>query len=258
MSAPQQNGVKSPEMRILGASLLSMLVILLWIKFFAPKPPVVPPQPKPVISAPQTPSAVSPTTSGAATTQSSSGKNPSTSKSVSAPVPAISDSQENTTVIQSDLYRVEISNRGAVVKSWQLSKYMDDNKPQRVLDVVHPEASQQIGGWPFALVLDNAELEKTANNGLFKLVSGNAGNANPVTAPTEVQFSWSDGHLEITKHFHFDHSYVVHVDATAKLDGKPIQSGLAWLGGFGDLTGTNPAPVETDVCTFYSENGKNH
>src|SRR6202030_4028983 len=195
-------------MRILGASLLSMLVILLWIKFFAPKPPVVPPQPKPVISAPQTPASVSPATSGPAT-RSSSAKNSATSKPVSAPVSAVSDSQENSTVIQSDLYRVEISNRGAVVKSWQLSKYMDDNKPQRVLDVVHPEAAQQIGGWPFAVVLDNTDLEKTANNGLFKLVSGSAGNANPISAPADLQFSWSDGHLEVTKHIHFDNSYVV-------------------------------------------------
>jgi YidC/Oxa1 family membrane protein insertase len=255
VSAPQQKGVQSPEMRILGASLLSMLVILLWIKFFAPKPPVVPPQPKPVISAPQTPSAVSPATPGATPTATSSGKNSSTIKSVSVPVTAISDSQESSTVIQSDLYRVEISNRGALVKSWQLSKYMDDNKPQRVLDVVHPESAQQIGGWPLSLVLDNADLEKTANNGLFKLVSGNAGNTNPISAPADVQFSWSDGHLEITKHFHFDNTYVVRVDVTATLDGKPIQSGLAWLGGFGDLTVTNPAPVET-VNTFYTENGK--
>ena len=253
MSAPQQKGVQSPEMRILGASLLSMLVILLWIKFFAPKPPVVPPQPKPVISAPQTPSTVPPATSG--TTQSSSTKNSSTLNAVSTPVTAVSDSQESSIVVQSDLYRVEIFNRGAVVKSWQLSKYMDDNKPQRVLDVVHPEAAQQTGGWPFAVVLDNADLEKTANNGLFKLVSGNAGNGNPISAPAELQFSWSDGHLEITKHFRFDSSYVVRVDVTAKLDGKPIQSGLAWLGGFGDPTVTNPAPVET-VTTYYSESGK--
>jgi YidC/Oxa1 family membrane protein insertase len=255
VSAPQQNGVKSPEMRILGASLLSMLVILLWIKFFAPKPPAVPPQPKPVISAPQTPSTASSATPGATSTPASSGKNSSTIKPLSASVTAVSDTQESSTVIQSDLYRLEISNRGAVVKSWQLSKYMDDNKPQRVLDVVHPEAAQQIGGSPFSLVLDNAELEKAANNGLFKLVSGGTGSGSSITAPADIQFSWSDGHLEITKHFHFDNSYVVRVDVTAKLDSKPIQSGLAWLGGFGDLTVTNPAPVET-VNTFYTENGK--
>jgi YidC/Oxa1 family membrane protein insertase len=253
VSAPQQNGVKSPELRILGASLLSMLVILLWIKFFAPKPPAVPPQPKPVISAPQTPSAVLPATPGA--TNQASGNKPATLKPVNTAITPVSDSQESSIVIQSDLYRVEISNRGAVVKSWQLSKYMDDNKPQRVLDVVHPEAAQQIGGWPFSLVLDNADLEKTANNGLFELVSHNAGSGNSITAPADIQFSWSDGHLEVTKHFHFDNSYVIRVDVTAKLDGKPIQSGLAWLGGFGDLTVTNPAPVET-VNTFYTESGK--
>ena len=269
MSAPQQKGVQSPEMRILGASLLSMLVILLWIKFFAPKPPVVPPQPKPVISAPQTPAAASPATSAPSSTAASSGKNPSAA--AVAPISAKSDSQERPIVIQSDLYRVEFSNRGGVVKSWQLLKYMDDNKPQRVLDVVHPEASQQVGGWPFSVVLDNADLEKAANNGLYQArvarlvgLASAPGTATPdpaslmqsgISAPASVEFSWSDGHLEITKRYRFEDSYVVHVDVTAKLDGKPIQAGLAWLGGFGDLTVTNPAPVET-VNTFYSENGK--
>ncbi len=242
-------GVQSPEMRILGASLLSMLVILLWVKFFAPKPPLPPPpQPKPAITAPQTPSAVSPAPSGTASASTAAGKVPSATPAA----PPQAASEEHNIVVQDDLYRVEISNRGAVVKSWQLSKYKDDNKPQRVLDVVHPDASQQTGGWPFALVLDNPELEKAANNGLYKLSSDTAAT---ITAPADVAFSWSDGHLEITKRYHFDHSYVVRVDATAKLDGKPIAAGLGWLGGFGDLTVTNPAPVET-VTTYYSESGK--
>ena len=243
-------GLQSPEMRILGASLLSMLVILLWVKFFAPKPPLPQPQQaKPAVTAPQTPSAVSPAPTGATSTQTSAAKTPARLPPPSLPNPT---AREHSVVIQDDLYRVEISNRGAVVKSWQLSKYMDDNKPQRVLDVVHPDASQQTGGWPFALVLDNPELQKAANDGLYKLSSDTAGT---VTAPADVEFSWSDGHLEITKRYHFDHTYVVRVDATAKLDGKPIAAGLGWLGGFGDLTVTNPAPVET-VTTYYSEGGK--
>jgi YidC/Oxa1 family membrane protein insertase len=264
VSLPQQKGLQSPEMRILGASLLSMLVILLWVKFFAPKPPVTPPQPKPAISAPQTPSAVSPATSGPAATPASSGKNSAAASAAAAGAPK-SDSEEHSIVVQNDLYRVEISNRGAVVKSWQLSKYMDDSKPQRVLDVVHPDAAQQTGGWPFSLVIDNPDLEKAANTGLYQYQSGSLRtlqgqpganeNANILSAPTSVEFSWSDGHLEVTKRYHFDHTYVVRVDATAKLDGKPITAGLAWLGGFGDLTVTNPAPIET-VQTYYSENGK--
>jgi len=45
---------------------------------------------------------------------------------------------------KNSLYRVEISNRGAVVEELQLKNYKDDAKPQRVLDVRAPDASQQI------------------------------------------------------------------------------------------------------------------
>ncbi len=133
---------------------------------------------------------------------------------------------------------------------------MDDNKPQRVLDVVHPKLRSKPAVGPFPSFSITLSLRKPPTTACIKQSSSSStGNANPISAPADVQFSWSDGHLEVTKHFHFDHSYVVRVDVTAKLDGKPIQAGLAWLGGFGDLTVTNPAPVET-VTTYYSENGK--
>ncbi len=154
-------------------------------------------------------------------------------------------------MIENNLYRVEFSNRGAVVKSWQLKKYTDDSKPPRILDVVHPKAADQVGGWPFAVVLDDAELQTSANAGLYQMSPLVA----EVAAPTDVDFSWSDGHLEVTKHFHFDESYVAHVDVAARLDGKPITAGIAWLGGFGDSTVVNPANWDS-VQTYYSEGGK--
>ena len=58
-------------------------------------------------------------------------------------------------MIESDLYRVEISNRGAVVRSWQLKKFTDDHTPPRTLDLVHADAAQQAGSWPFSLALDD-------------------------------------------------------------------------------------------------------
>jgi YidC/Oxa1 family membrane protein insertase len=247
VSLPGQKDKFTPELRILAASLLSMGVILLWAKYFGPKPPVPSPQAnRPAQSAPATPGPAA----AASTSQA-----PKTATAIS-PVPAASvspksDSQERAIVIENDLYRVEISNRGAVVKSWQLKKYKDDAKPQRVLDVVHPDASLQTGGWPFSIVLDDEQLQNAANAGLYQISSG----AETLHAPAEAEFAWSDGHLEVTKRFHFDHTYVVRVDTTVKLDGRPITSGLGWLGGFGDLTVTNPAPVET-VTTYYSEGGK--
>ena len=47
---------------------------------------------------------------------------------------------EKNVVVQSALYRVELSNRGGVVQSWKLNKYFDDQKPPHPLDLVNPTA----------------------------------------------------------------------------------------------------------------------
>ena len=52
----------------------------------------------------------------------------------------------------------------AVVRSWKLKKYFDDQKPPHPLDLVDPSASQQLG-WPFSLMLPDAQLESEANCG---------------------------------------------------------------------------------------------
>jgi YidC/Oxa1 family membrane protein insertase len=249
MNAPGQKDKFTPELRILVASLLSFGVIILWAKYFGPKPPVQPGQTnRPAQTAPAVP--------GPATSPAANPSQTTVTPAAIAPAPAASvqvksDSQERTIVVENNLYRVEISNRGAVVKSWQLKNYKDDSKPQRVLDVAHPDASQQTGGWPFSVVLDDEQLQNAANGGLFQLSSP----ATALQAPADVEFTWSDGHLEVTKHFRFDHTYVVRVETSAKFNGNPIKAGLGWLGGFGDLTVTNPAPVET-ISTYYSEGGK--
>jgi len=260
-----------PELRILAASLLSMGVILVWLKFFAPKPPISPaPSNFPTQNAPAS-------TGGASTPSSPASRNQASAKtaapSSTAPTtataaPPKASTQETAIVVENDLYRVELSNRGALVKSWQLKQYKDDSKPQRVLDVVHAQSSEQLRSWPFSLVLDDPQLEAQANSGLYVAWVPEPGMAppsaaqsyavlptSPLKAPTQLQFVWSDGHLEVSKRLSFDHSYVVRVDTSVKLEGRPITAGLAWLGGFGDLTVTNPAPAET-VEVYYSEGGK--
>ena len=241
----------TPELRILAASLLSMVVIILWAKYFGPKAPAnVPQDNKTVQSGPAV--AGGNGSSQQAATQNSAVVSAAT---MTAATPAnlniISDSQEKTTVVENAVVRVEFSNRGAIVRSWKLKNYKDDSKPQRVLDLVHPEAASYTGGWPFSLVLDDPQLQTAANSGLYKV----SGDAASLSAPAEVQFSWSDGHLQIIKKFRFDNSYVVNVETTATLNGAPLLAGLAWRGGFGDWTVTDPAPVAA-VNTFYSENGK--
>lgn len=227
MSEPEKKNKFTHEMRLLAASLLSMAVILLWARFFAPKRPLVLPEAnKPAQTAPASTGnrAAAPSATRAALTG-------ATATAVSAPAAASvapkSDTQERTIVVENDLYRVELSNHGSVVKSWQLKKYLDDSKPQRVLDVVHPEAAEQTGAWPFALVLDDEQLESAVNGGLYQSSTA----ANSLNAPADLEFSWSDGHLEVSKRFHFDHTYVVRVETSVKMGGVPVKAGLAWLGG---------------------------
>ena len=250
MNGPGQKDKFTPELRILVASLLSFGVIILWAKYFGPKPPVQPSQAnRPAVTGPATPG---PATSPAAPSSLQIAAAPASIAPAQAPSIGVkSDSQERSIVVENTLYRVEISNRGGVVKSWQLKNYKDDSKPQRVLDVVHPDASQQTGGWPFSVILDDPQLQNAVNQGLFQVSSDSLN----LHAPADIVLAWSDGHLEVTKHFKFDHTYVVRVETSVKLNGNPITAGLGWLGGFGDLTVTNPAPVET-VSTFYSEGGK--
>jgi YidC/Oxa1 family membrane protein insertase len=241
----------TPELRILVASLLSMGVILLWAKYFGPKPPATLPAAAPAAQTASANPGAGYQPSSAAPLSTPQGTAMAASPAAASPILQKADTQERTIVIENDLYRVEISNRGAVVKSWQLKKYLDDSKPQRVLDVVHPKTSEQTGGWPFSLTLDDPQMEGAANGALYQVSSG----SNSLTAPTDAEFSWSDGRLEVTKHFYFDHTYVVRVETSVKYNGMPVTAGLAWRGGFGDLTVTNPIPVET-VTTYYSENGK--
>jgi YidC/Oxa1 family membrane protein insertase len=259
LNVPGQKDKFTPELRILVASLLSMVVILAWAKYFGPKPPIHPPQPnRPAQTAPAASGATS--ASSSATPASQAPTVAAAPTPVPANVPRRSDSQERTITIENNLYRVEFSNQGGVVKSWKLKKYTDDTKPPQkcrdgsnppcVLDLVHQQASQQTGGWPFGVILDDEQLQNAANGGLYQVSSS----ANTLSAPADLEFTWSDGHLEVTKHFHFDHSYVVRAETSAKLNGSPIKAGLAWLGGFGDLTVQNPAPIET-VTTYYSTEG---
>jgi len=240
----------TPELRILVASLLSVGIIILWTKYFGPKPPVhVPQQEQPAASAPATSGPSAATSAPAEPTLSTARSAVSAAATPAAPLSE--DTQERTIVVENALYRVEFSNRGAVIKSWQLKKYKDDSKPQKILDLVHPKAAADTGGWPFSMVIDDPQLEKAANSGLYKV----SGDAASLTAPADLAFTWSDGHLEVTKKFHFDHSYVLTAETSVTYNGTRLHGGLAWRGGFGDLTVTNPVSVET-VTTFYSENGK--
>jgi YidC/Oxa1 family membrane protein insertase len=221
---------------------LCLIVIAGWSLIYKPPQPQQPSaNPAAVTTNSVAPAPVAPSTSVPA-----AGK----TATPAAPVTMRAASAESSVVIESDLYRVEISNRGGVVRSWQLKKFTDDNKPPRTLDLVHADAAQQSGSWPFSLALDDPQQEVAANNALFEITSaGKVPGAGAVLhAPAEVTLSWSDGHLEVTKQLKFNPSYVVDVHTLVTLDGKLQRTSLIWSGGFGDITAYRAA-AQTQIFT---------
>src|SRR5271163_5164300 len=163
----------SDQVRGIVFVVISLLILFAWGHFY--KPPVPPPQTNPS----QTAAPVSQQNSQQASSQqgaagkTSSGAAKKSSGTAAAGAEAanssvVEASEEKTVVVESPLYRVELSNRGGVVKTWQLNKYFDDQKPPHPLDLVNDSVAQQLG-WPFSLVMSDAQLEAKANSALYQV-----------------------------------------------------------------------------------------
>jgi YidC/Oxa1 family membrane protein insertase len=234
----------SEQQRILIASVFALVVITVWTIFL--KPPAQPPRPAQSATEQSSPAAQD---LPLIPSQMASGGKAAKPSSQPATVPAHAATEEKTVVVQNGLYRVEISNHGGVVTSWQLKKYTDDAKPPRTLDLVHPDVAKQ-SGWPFSLVLDDPQLEAAANNGLYEVTPA----GGTVEAPAEVKLDWSDGHLAVSKRLKFDSGkYLMELETSVTLDGKPLTHSMAWRGGFGDITSYKAAQ---QVNVFFSAAGK--
>src|SRR5438445_13712828 len=119
MNAPGQKDKFTPELRILVASLLSFGVIILWARFFGPKPQIPPTQTnRPAQTAPATPG---PATSPAPTPSPTTATPAKIAPATRACIVLKNDSQERRVVVENNLYPVEISNRCAAATGWRLN-----------------------------------------------------------------------------------------------------------------------------------------
>ncbi len=257
----------SDQTRAIIAAALSLIVIVGYSMFYKPAPPA-PRTPNGTVAVGTTPGGSGATTAPSTT---GSGNAPSGAPTMAAAVsaggtamPAVAAAAEQTIVVDSDLYHVEISNRGGVVHSWQLKKYTDSSTPPKPLDLINAAVAQQSGGWPMALLIPDAASESAANLGLYTVsvappdpVGAEAAGAKPqtisaatttLTAPAELTLHWSDGHVDVTKRLKFDGTYVVELKTSVSRDGQPVEHRVAWNGGFGDVSAFREA-VQTVVFT---------
>jgi YidC/Oxa1 family membrane protein insertase len=223
----------SEQSRVVLMILLALLVFFAWSKYFAPQPPPEKPQQQ------------------IAQTTPAPGQPPGQLKAGPAKpvvIPVVEASEEKTIVVSNGDYRVELSNKGAVAKSWKLQKYLNEDRPPRPLDLVHAGSASELG-WPLSLVLANSQDEQKVNTALYQA----APSSGELKAPAEVTFHWSDGRLAVTKTLKFAQNYQVSVDVSVTLDGKPVPVAVAWRGGFGDASVDSWAE---HANVFYQQNDK--
>ena len=136
--------------------------------------------------------------------------------------------------VETDLYRLKLSNREAVVRSWVLKKYKDSHgKPLEFVD----ETKSGQYGYPLSIRVDKEEeITRSLRNVLFatdapvKLDMASDGSQ-------QVTFEFANQTLRVLKKITFTRgSYVVGIDSKVWLNSKPASHYLSWDAGFGDAS----------------------
>lgn len=137
-------------------------------------------------------------------------------------------SSENETVVENDLYRITLTNRGGLVKSWVLKKFKDDKG--NPLELVHQQAASQFG-YPLSLYSPDETLRNKLNSAFYVSDAGST-----LAAPGTLTYEYSDGDVTVRKSFRFDNSYVLGVDTAVTRGGSYVTALPAWPAGFADMT----------------------
>ncbi len=210
------------EKRLLLAFLLVFVTIAV-MQFLLPKP-----QPKPEQEKPAGPQPQAQTTPGVPTPPAVQTPAAAPVQRPAARVPVQQAQGETETVFDNDYYHVTFTNRGAVVKSWVLKKFKDNNgKP---LDLVNSKLADALG-YPLSLFTYDKDLEKKINSGLYVASATGAANG-PVT------FEYSDGQVSVRKTFRPDKGYVLGIETEVTNRGQSVAAFPQWPSGLGDQTTT--------------------
>ncbi len=222
------------EKRLVLAIVLSFLVLMGYQYLFnKPDKAAV----KPAVTAGDVPAAPIPGTAGEARTET----NPAASEAKPAPVEpspapataAVAVEAEAEVVVETSLYRAVWSNKGGVLRSWQLKEHEDSRKEP--LELV-PDLAREIGRFPFSLGLDDAELAGLLNSALFEASTASLDLADG--AGGELRFAFSDGaSVQAEKVFRFTGgSYALDTEVRVWKDGRPVSPSVLWGPGISNLT----------------------
>ncbi|MEK7409229.1 MAG: membrane protein insertase YidC [Acidobacteriota bacterium] len=219
------------QWRLLLAFLLTGLVMFLtpylYQKFYGPPP-------KPAQKAPAAQKEAAPPAPAATPVKEAAGRKPATTAAKKAagqrPAP-VAAQKEETFAIETDLYRIELSNRGAVVLRWVLKKYNDSaGKP---LELVNTAAAGKTGH-PFSFAFKDRKPAVDVNKVLYV--------ARPAADSLGIEYEYSDGLVAARKAFRFERkNYLSRFVSEVSEGGAGVPHLVEWRGGFGDPAVANPA-----------------
>ena len=218
----------SMEMRLLLAFVLMGLVLFV-TPYIYKQPPAPAAKPNPPATQTAQPAAVEPAKTEA----------PAPAPAAAAEIPGqIQAAEQQDFTIDTDLYQVAFSNRGAVARSWVLKNYKDNQR--KPVDLVNSRALPKVPA-PFSVTFKGQAPAGDFNNALYRVQRPDS---------LTVNFEYSDGRVDIKKSFKFlANSYLVAISSEVLQSGAPVPHGLAWRGGFGDSTVVNPASNQSAL--FY-------
>ncbi len=132
---------------------------------------------------------------------------------------------EQTVTVETDLVRVGLSNRGGVIRTWELKRYHTAPPEVKPVQLVY-----QVGKFrgPLSITVTNADIDKTIREGLYSIEKDftSLDAAHPVGHVT-MQFHDPVTHLGVEKRLTFHHdSYVVDVSIAMEGVSESYEVGL--------------------------------
>jgi YidC/Oxa1 family membrane protein insertase len=215
------------EKRVLIAVFLSFLVLYAY-QAIVPQPKR--PTPRPAATpASQQAAAATPGAPSAATPDVSSPAQPPAAAPATAP--AVADAAERDVVVDVGPVRATFTNKGAVIKRWELTRYFDQaGRPIDLVPAGLPESSPR----PFTLRVADEKTTARLNAAFFKVSAPEAVDATSQPATLVFEYDSGDG-LRAKKTFRMDpESYVVTFSVEVTEGNATLNPAVEWGPGLGD------------------------
>lgn len=148
------------------------------------------------------------------------GETPSAAPSA-APISGDTNAQASAVVIEGDLYRAVVDNRGGVLRSWELKRYHSASHP--VFEMV---AKSDVGpkqSLPGSLLFRDPALTSIANNQFYEVSLQGATGGSVLKAPVVVSLTLTRGDLVIKKSYRFEKdNYLLDLSTSVEKGGKEL------------------------------------